>query len=168
MKVENGAAVAEFTLGADKRATFVLEEDGPGKESQCKSAAFASRVLQGDAELLAEMDDPLHLPGALAGDGEPLCPDAETAHLPAARFHGRRAHVRPARKNRRRGELGLSLHMDPRRLFQRQLPHEPRLHRGGKGVHGLDRRPLPRDFRDRAISRCSTGSTAGTTCANRS
>ena len=46
MKIENGAAIAEFTLAADKKATFVLEEDGPGKESRCKAPEFASESFK--------------------------------------------------------------------------------------------------------------------------
>jgi len=46
LKIGNGAAVAEFALRADETASFVLEEDGPGCESQCKSPAFVPEAFK--------------------------------------------------------------------------------------------------------------------------
>ena len=61
------------------------------------SARLRARGVQADGQLLAPLDRPLHLPGPLARDGEPLGPDAQAPHLATARLDRRRAHVRAAR-----------------------------------------------------------------------
>ena len=62
---------------------------------------------------------------------------------------------------RRRAQLGLPLHVDPRRRLLALRPAAARLHRGGGGVHGLAARALPRDAPGGpGRSRSCTGSTA--------
>jgi len=46
LKIENGAVAAEFTLRAGQTASFVLEEDGAGCESQCKSPDFVAEIFK--------------------------------------------------------------------------------------------------------------------------
>ena len=70
--------------------------------------------------------------------------DAEAAHLAAARLDRRRADVRAARAHRRRAQLGLPLHVDPRRVVHALRPDAPRLHRRVGGVHALGRGALRR------------------------
>ena len=55
--------------------------------------------------------------------------------------HRRRTDHQPARGDRRRAQLGLPLHLDPRRRLLPLRAAAPRLHRGGRRLHGLaDRR----------------------------
>ncbi len=44
--VENGAAVAEFTLGADQTASFILEEAEPGVQSPSADASYVSESFK--------------------------------------------------------------------------------------------------------------------------
>ena len=63
--------------------------------------------------------------------------------------------------HRRRAQLGLPLHLDPRRRVHALRPAAPRLHRGGRRVHALARGALPRAGARTARCRSSTASTAG-------
>ena len=66
------------------------------------------------------------------------------AHVHADRRHGRGAHDVAARDARRRAQLGLPLHLDPRRDVHAAgaALAEPRL--GGRRVHAVRRRPRAR------------------------
>ena len=122
----------------DLRAALPYSEDGD------------ARGVRGDGPVLAALAVAVALPGTLAGDGEPLGADAEAADVRADRRDRRGADDEPARGDRRRAQLGLPLHVDPRRgvLALRAAP--ARLHRGGGGVHGLADRAVPRPRRRRA------------------
>ena len=61
----------------------------------------------------------------------------------------RRADHEPSRAARRRAQLGLPLHLDPRRRLLALRAPAARVHRGGRGVHALAHRPLPRVGRRR-------------------
>ena len=50
---------------------------------------------------------------------------------------------------RRRAQLGLPLHLDPRRRVLALRAPSARVHRGGRGVHALAHRPVPRVGRRR-------------------
>ena len=66
--------------------------------------------------------------------------DAEAADLRADRLDRRGADLRPARDARRRAQLGLPLHLDPRRLVHALRAHPPRLHRRGRALHATGSR----------------------------
>ena len=103
-----------------------------------------ARRLRPHDRVLAALARQVPLPGPLARGRAPLGADAEAAHLPADRRDRRGAHDQPARAPRRRAQLGLPLHLDPRRRLLAVRPAAARLHRGGGGVHGLAARALPR------------------------
>ena len=105
----------------------------------------------------------------LARDGEPLGADAEAAHVPPDGRDRRRAHHEPPGAARRRAQLGLPLHLDPRRRVLALRAPAPRVHRGGRGLHALAHRPLPRDRPAAATgrSRSCTASTAAPTSRRR-
>ncbi len=109
MQLAEGAAVAEFTLGADESAWFVLEVVIGGRAVALRAPRLRERRVQGNRELLARLDRPQHLQEPLARDGEPLRARAEAAHVQRARVDRRRTHVRVARDDRRRAQLGLPL-----------------------------------------------------------
>jgi hypothetical protein len=123
-----------------------------------------------DGRLLAAVGGPLHLPGPLARGRPALGPGAEAAHLPADRGDRRRPDHQPAGGARRGAELGLPLHLDPRRRVHGVRLPARRLHRGGGPVHGLADRPLEGALVRQATGRCSscTPWTAGPTWPSRS
>ena len=129
MRVEDGAALAEFTLRRRRRRPGSSSRwCCRGEPSPSRAARLRERRLQGDGELLAPLDRSQHLQGPLARDGEPLGADAEAAHLAAARLDRRRADVRSAGDDRRRAQLGLPLHVDPRLVVHALRADAPRLH----------------------------------------
>ena len=101
------------------------------------------RGLHPHRQLLAQLDRQVALPRPLARDGAPLGADAEDADLQADRRDRRRADHQPAGDARRRAQLGLPLHLDPRRRVLALRAAAARLHRGGGRLHGLADRPLP-------------------------
>ena len=103
--------------------------------------------------VLARLAGPLDLPGPLARDGRPLGHHPQADDLRPDRRAGRRAHRRPARAGRRRAQLGLPLHLDPRRLVLGPCPARAGLHRGGRGVRALAARPGRRAGRARRRGR---------------
>src|SRR6185369_14481776 len=96
------------------------------------------RIVQGDDELLAGLGGTFEISRPLARDGEPVGADAEAADVAAAWFDRGGADVRAAGADRRPAQLGLSLHLDPRRVVHALCPDAARLHRGSAGVHALD------------------------------
>ena len=58
MQIADGAAVAEFTLGADESAWFVLEVVTADEPSPSARARLRARRLQGDRQLLARAGSP--------------------------------------------------------------------------------------------------------------
>ena len=130
--------------------TFVLER--VPQDHICRpypERETAARV-RGDRRLLAPLARAVALPRALARDGAPLGADAEAADLRADRRARGRADDVAARADRRRAQLGLPLHLDPRRGVLALRAAAARLHRGGGRVHGLADRPHAR-VEDRAV-----------------
>ncbi len=143
-KDERGVT-AEFTLHEGQTVTFVLRPVEPG--SGCGAPVIAGEIDELFRQTVAYWRRWLSActyHGPLARDGPPLGPGAQAAHLRAHGRHRRRAHVQPARAPRRRAQLGLPLHLDPRRGVHPLRPPAHRLHRGGGALHELARRPLRR------------------------
>ena len=86
MQIAEGAAVAQFTLGADESAWFVLEVVMADEPSPCARPDYVTRRVQGNRELLARLDRPQHLQEPLARDGEPFRARAEAPHVQRARL----------------------------------------------------------------------------------
>ena len=108
------------------------------------SRARDGQRVRGDRDVLAPLARSVALPRALARAGPPLGADAQAADLRAdGRAGGRADHV-AARAARRRAQLGLPLHVDPRRGLLALRPAAARLHGGGGRVHGLADRPHAR------------------------
>ncbi len=83
---------------------------------------------------------------------------AQADDLAEVRFSGRRAHFRPAGRNRRRAQLGLPLHLDPRRFVHAVRSAAPGIHRRGRQFHGLAGRAHRRaDRRRRAANHVRLG-----------
>ena len=122
------------------------------------------RDVRRDGGLLAPLGRAVALQGPLARDAPALGADAQAAHLRADRRARGRADDLAARADRRRAQLGLPLHLDPRRRVLALRPAPARLHRGGRGVHALADRPHARlaDRPRRARCRSCTGSTGAT------
>ena len=112
--------------------------------------------------LLAALARAVALQRPLARDGPPLGAHAEAADLRPDRRDRRRADDVAARAARRRAQLGLPLHLDPRRRVLALRPAAARLHRGGRGVHALARPTARATGRSAPAGRCRscTGSTA--------
>ena len=84
--------------------------------------------------------------GPVARDGRPLGDDAEADDLRADRRAGGRADRGTARAGRRRAQLGLPLHVGPRRVVLRLRAARPGVHRRRRRAFG---------------SGCATGSRSG-------
>ena len=112
--------------------------DRCGRARRARSGSRRSQqLLRRDRRVLADLARAVHLHRALARDAAPLGAHAQAADLRADRRHRRRADGRPARADRRRAQLGLPLHLGPRRLVLALRAARPGLHRGGGGVRPL-------------------------------
>ena len=137
----SGGVRAEFTPHAQGQAprssSRALEpDDAP---AALLRGARPRSLFDRDGRVLAALARPLALHGPLARDGAPLGAHAQAADLRADRRDRRRADDEPARADRRRAQLGLPLHVDPRRRLLALRAPAARLHRGGGGLHGLAR-----------------------------
>ena len=94
-----------------------------------------------------------------------LGPDDQGPDLHADRGDGRRAHDVAAGDARRRAQLGLPLHLDSRHHLHASGAPLPQPELGGRGVHGVRRRPRSRPRTAR--SRSCTGSTGAATSPSR-
>jgi hypothetical protein len=65
LQLEQGAAVAEFTLGADKAAWFVLEVVLPNDPSPCDQPDYESIAFKETVNFWRRIDRPLHVQGSL-------------------------------------------------------------------------------------------------------
>ena len=143
MQLAEGAAVA--AVHARRRRIGVVRPRGRdgGRAVALRAPRLRERRVQGNRELLARLDRPQHVQEPLARDGEPFRARAEAAHVQRARVDRGRTHVRVARDDRRRAQLGLPLFVDPRLVFHPLRTHAARLHGRGRGVHALDDGALP-------------------------
>ena len=66
LQLENGDGVGEFTLGRGETATFILEQVADRIGVPDRPRRLRHGVLQGHDELLARVDQPLHLHGPMA------------------------------------------------------------------------------------------------------
>ena len=161
-------------VGGDGAACRVHARARARRPPSCSSvepddhAAAASRedeaaeAVQAHRRATGAAGSPSRATAAAGARWSPLGADAEAAHLRADRRDRRRADHQPARAARRRAQLGLPLHLDPRRRLLALRAAAARLHRGGGGVHGLADRPLPRVGGGGRAGRCRscTASTA--------
>ena len=141
------------------------------------------RAVLGQPHAAGELRGGLPAPGvdraplaALAGPGQLPRPPLAQPPRPQ-RAHAQGPDVRADRRDRRRGdhlaagdagrraELGLPLHLDPRRDVRAVGPVHPRLRVGGQRLLRLHRRPGR--TRPAATCRSSTASTAGATSTSR-
>ncbi len=137
-------ACGEFTLHAGEAATFVLEQvpetyvprfysEGETREAFEQTVDYWRRWL-GQSRYEGRWREMLHR-SALT---------LEAHDVPADGSDRRSADDEPARAARRRPELGLPLHVDPRRGLLPLCASSPRVHGGGGGLHGLADRAIPR------------------------
>src|SRR5207248_8675599 len=90
------------------------------------------------------MDSQVFLQRPLARDGESVGAHSQTSDLRTNRGSRRRTYFRVAGGNRWRTQLGLSIHLDPRRFIHGLRLDASRLYRGSGGVHELDGGSLSR------------------------
>ena len=127
--VEDGAALAEFTLARRRLGRGSSSRwSSPRSHRPREQPDYVSDAFKETVNFWRALGRAQHLRGPLARDGQPLGADAEAAHLAAARLDRRRADLRAARDDRRRAQLGLPLHLDPRRVVHALRAHAPRLH----------------------------------------
>ena len=153
--------------GAAAVARPVLEEGRgarpgalPARVAQAAGPGRGRRPARGDPVLLAALDPPLPLPRPLPRDGRALGAHAEAPGPPAHRCPRRRAHHVAARGARRHPQLGLPLHLGPRRGLHRLRADAAGVHRRGGRVHDVAGGALHATPRPAAGCRSSTASTA--------
>src|SRR2546423_949548 len=100
------------------------------------------RPVPPDGRLLAPLAEPGHLRRPVAGPSVPVGPGPEAVHLRADRGDRRGPDDQLAGGDRRGPQLGLPVHLGPRRLVHPVRPAPHRLHRRGGAVHGLAPRPV--------------------------
>ena len=162
LSVTHNGVACEITLGPGESATFVLERVHEDYVPRPYSEEETRQAFDAHDRVLAPVVSQVALSGALARGRAPLGADAQAAHLPAHRRHRRGPHDEPSRAARRSAQLGLPLHVDPRRGVLALRPAAPRVHGRGRRVHGVAAGALHRGT-DRARSgpcRSCTGSTA--------
>ena len=145
-----GGVYATFDLAAGAVADLRARARAAGPHRPALLRARDGRVVRRHRALLAPLARPVRLPRPLARDGAAVGADPEAADLRADRRAGRRSHHVAARAARRRAQLGLPLHVDPRRRVLALRAAAARLHRGGGGLHGLADRPHAR-VEDRSL-----------------
>ena len=133
MQLAEGAAVAQFTLGADQSAWFVIEVVMGDKPSPCGRPDYVADAFKETVNFWRSWIGRSTLQEPLARDGEPFRARAEAADVERARVDRGRSHVRVARDDRRRTQLGLPLFLDSRLVV-----HPLRTH--AAGLHGRGRR----------------------------
>ena len=140
-----GTGVAcEFTLRPGESATFVLEQVPETYIPRAYSGGREPRGVRAHGRVLAALALAVPLPGTLARDAAPVGADAEADDVQADRGDRRSADDEPPGADRRRAELGLPLHVDPRLGVLALRASAARLHRRGRGLHGLADRAVPR------------------------
>ena len=141
-------AGARFVLREGEKTTFVLRALCPGAGcARPPSEVEAQALFEETVRFWRQVAVAVHVPRPMARDRPALGAGAQAADV---RSHGRDrrgADVQPARAARRRAQLGLSVHVDPRRGLHAVRAAAHRLHRRGQALHGLARGTLPRGSR---------------------
>ena len=129
LEVKNGAVVGKFVLRAGETAAFVLEQAEPGRAEPVGSLRTTSprsfkdtvnywRTWIGRSQYQGRWREIVNRSALVL---KLLVSDD-------VRVARRRADVRPPRGARRRTQLGLPLHVDPRRVVHALRAHPARLH----------------------------------------
>ena len=140
----NGVSQASSRCGR-ARAPHSCSSRCPRRTSRARTREDENaRGVRAHRRVLAALALAVPLPGPVAGDGAPVGADPQAADVPADGRDRRGADDQPAGAARRRAELGLPLHLDPRRRVLPLRAAAARLHRGGAGVHGLADGAVPR------------------------
>ena len=146
-------SIAKSRLRTTRRGDFVadLRVCPPASRCGCASTATRSRrrpksthttpptQLAHDDRVLARLAVAVQLPRRVRGRRAPQRARVQGAHLRADGCGRRRADHVAARVDRRRPQLGLPLHVDPRRHCHADLVARPRLPRRGRRVQGVAR-----------------------------
>ncbi len=170
MQIEDGAADGRSSRSAPTQsASFVLEVVIGDEPSPCAQPDYVSDAFKETVNFWRGWIGRSTYKGRWR---EMVNRSALTLKLltsQRARLDRRRADVRSARDDRRRAQLGLPLHLDPRLVVHALRPHAARLHGRGGGVHALDRGALrgaragrlaPDHVRHRRPSRAPRGDAA--------
>ena len=135
---------ARFPVEAGGPRSFVLERVPRDHICRPYPEGETATAFEETVGVLAPLARAVALPRALARDGPPLRADAQAADLRAdRRARGGADDVAPGAA-RRRAQLGLPLHVDPRRRLLPLRAAAARLHRGGRRLHELADRPHAR------------------------
>jgi hypothetical protein len=135
----------ELTVRAGQTGGVMLESAAEGPPRTMTPEELGE--LFSSTARLARLAGRVDLPGTLAGDRRPLGHHPQADDLCPQRRPGRRPHRRPARAGRRRAQLGLPLHLDPRRLLLGPRPVGAGVHRGGRSLRELAERACRRPGR---------------------
>ena len=134
---DDGDVTAEVTVG-EGELRVLRARVGRRRRPRRRSATATSCGSSTTPGLLARLGGARHVPGSLAGDGLPVGHHAQAPDLLAGRFDRGRVDRRAARTGRRRAELGLPLHVGPRRLVLGPRPARAGLPRRGGRVLAVD------------------------------
>ena len=121
---------ATFALQEGEEAVFVLRPLKAGEECRRAPSNTETRRSSNARSISGIAGSQMHLYRPLARNGVSIGADAQTDDLRADRSDYRLADLQPARVDRRRTELGLSLHLDSRLRLYAVWPVENRLHGG--------------------------------------
>ncbi len=135
-EIVDGDVHAQVTLEAGMVRGLVLESV-PGRAAAPHPGRRDRAAARRHRGVLARLAVPMPVHGPVAGDGGPVGDHVEADDLRPVRRARRRPHGRAARAGRRRTQLGLPLHLDPRRLLQRLRAAGAGLHRGSRRLHRL-------------------------------
>ena len=142
LRIEDGAALAEFTLGADESAAFVLEQVLDGDDSPTDAPDYVADAFKSTVNFWRRWIGRSTYRGRWR---EMVNRSALTLKLLTSREYGSIV-AAPTfglpEVDRRRPQLGLPLHLDSRRLVHALRAHAARVHGGGRRLHALGRGTL--------------------------